>query len=144
MALVADTYDEMFAKQRFVLLLMGSFATVALVLTAAGIFGVLSQVVARRTREIGIRVALGARPSDVMTLVLSRGMALTCVGAVLGVGGALALVRTVEALLYGVAPTDPFSFTAVTVLLLAVALVACWLPTRAAMKVQPAVALRVE
>ena len=143
-ALVEDTYAEMFAKQRFVLLLMGSFAAVALILTAAGIFGVLSQVVAQRTREIGIRVALGARPADVMALVLSRGMALTCVGAVLGVGGALVLVRTVEALLYGVAPTDPFSFAAVTALLLAVALVACWLPTRAAMKVQPAVALRVD
>jgi ABC-type antimicrobial peptide transport system permease subunit len=79
-----------------------------------------------------------------MTLVLSRGMLLTGIGAALGVGGALALVRTVQALLYGVTPTDPVSFAAVTLLLLTVALVACWLPTRHAMKVQPAVALRVE
>jgi putative ABC transport system permease protein len=143
-ALVEDTYAEMFAKQRFVLLLMGAFATVALVLTAAGFFGVLSQVVALRTREIGIRVALGARPADVMKLVLSRGMLLAGTGAVLGIGGALTLVRTVQALLYGVKPTDWVSFMAVTVLLLTVALVACWLPTRTALRVQPAWALRVD
>lgn len=143
-ALIADTYAEMFAKQRFVLMLMGAFALVALVLTAAGIFGVLSQAVAQRTREIGIRMALGARPADVMKLVVSRGMVLTGVGALLGIGAALALVKTLRTLLYGVEPTDPVSFAAVTVLLLAVALIACWLPTRAAMKVHPAVALRTE
>ncbi len=143
-ALVADTYAEMFAKQRFVLMLMGAFALVALVLTAAGIFGVLSQAVAQRTREIGIRMALGARPADVMKLVVSRGMVLTATGAVLGIGAALALVKTLRTLLYGVEPTDPTSFAVVTALLLAVALIACWLPTRAAMKVHPAVALRTE
>jgi predicted permease len=142
--LVADSYAEMFAKQRFVLMLMGAFALVALVLTAAGIFGVLSQAVAQRTREIGIRMALGARPADVMKLVVSRGMILTGAGAVLGIGAALALVKTLRTLLYGVEPTDPISFAAVTVLLLAVALIACWLPTRAAMRVHPAVALRTE
>ena len=143
-ALVADTYAEMFAKQRFVLQLMGAFAVIALVLTAAGIFGVLSQAVAQRTREIGIRVALGARPADVMQLVVSRGMLLTGIGVVIGIAGALSLVRTVRALLYGVSSTDPVSFAAVVVLLLTVALLACWLPTRTAMRVQPAVALRVE
>jgi hypothetical protein len=143
-ALVADTYAEMFAKQRFVLMLMGGFALVALVLTAAGIFGVLSQAVAQRTREIGIRVALGARPKDVMQLVVSRGMLLTGIGATLGIAAALALVKTLRALLYGVEPTDPVSFAAVTLLLLVVALIACWLPTRAAMRVHPAVALRTE
>ena len=143
-ALVADTYAEMFAKQRFVLMLMGAFALVALVLTAAGIFGVLSQAVAQRTREIGIRMALGARPADVMKLIVSRGMVLTVTGAVLGIGAALALVKTLRTLLYGVEPTDPVSFAVVTVLLLAVALIACWLPTRAAMRVHPAVALRTE
>ena len=143
-ALVADTYGEMFAKQRFVLILMGAFALVALVLTAAGIFGVLSQVVAQRTREIGIRVALGAGPRDVMQLVVSRGMLLAAIGTVAGLGGALALVKTLRALLYGVEPTDPVSFGVVTLLLLAVALLACWLPTRAAMGVHPAVALRME
>jgi len=143
-ALVADTYAEMFAKQRFVLMLMGAFALVALVLTAAGIFGVLSQAVAQRTREIGIRMALGARPADVMKLVVSRGMLLTATGAVLGIGAALALVKTLRTLLYGVEPTDPVSFVVVTVLLLAVSVLACWLPTRAAMRVHPAVALRSE
>ena len=143
-ALVEDTYAEMFAKQRFVLLLMGTFATIALILTAAGIFGVLSQAVAQRTREIGIRISLGARPADVMRLVLVHGMLPAGAGAALGIGGALALVRAVRALLYGVKPTDPISFAAVTALLLAVALVACWLPARNAMRVQPAVALRME
>lgn len=142
--LVADSYAAMFAKQRFVLTVMGAFAAVALVLTAAGLFGVLSQLVAQRTREIGIRVALGARPSDVMQLVVSRGMLLAVIGAVLGIGGALALVKSVTALLFGVSPTDPVSFAVVTALLLAVALMACWLPTRAAMRVDPAVALRAE
>jgi ABC-type antimicrobial peptide transport system permease subunit len=143
-ALVADTYAEMFGQQQFVLTLMSAFALVALVLTAAGIFGVLSQAVAQRTREIGIRVALGATPSDVMQLILSRGMLLAGLGAVLGIAAALSLVRTVRALLYDVSPTDPVSFVVVTGLLLAVALVACWLPTRAAMRVHPAIALRVE
>jgi putative ABC transport system permease protein len=143
-ALVADTYADMFGKQRFVLMLMAAFAIVALVLTAAGIFGVLSQAVAQRTREIGIRMALGARPADVVQLVVSRGMLLTSTGVVLGAGAALALVKTLTALLYGVQPTDPVSFVAVTTLLLLVALLACWLPTRAAMKVHPAVALRTE
>ena len=142
--LVADSYAQMFAKQRFVLMLMSAFALVALLLTAAGIFGVLSQAVAQRTREIGIRVALGARPADVMKLVVSRGMVLAGIGVVLGVGGALSLVKTVQALLYGITPTDPVSFAVVTVLLLTVALLACWLPTRTAMKVHPAVALRTE
>ena len=143
-AFVADTYADMFGKQRFVLTLMTAFSLVALLLTGAGIFGVLSQAVAQRTREIGIRVALGATPRDVMRLVLSRGMLLTAIGVAAGVGGALSLVRTLRALLYGVSPTDPASFASVTLLLLTVALVACWLPTRAALRVHPAAALRVE
>jgi hypothetical protein len=143
-ALVADTYAQMFARERFVLMLMGAFAVVALVLTAAGIFGVLSQAVAQRTREIGIRMALGARPADVTKLIVSRGMVLTGAGTLLGIGAALALVKTLRTLLYGVEPADPVSFGAVTLLLLAVALVACWLPTRAATRVHPAIALRSE
>jgi putative ABC transport system permease protein len=142
--LVADTYAAAFARQRFVLQLMAAFALVALVLTAAGVFAVLSQLVSQRTREIGVRMALGARPADVLRLVLARGMRPAAIGVVLGLAGAFWLSRFLEALLFEVQPTDPASFAAVTGLLAAVALAACWLPARAAMKVEPAVALRVE
>ena len=143
-ALVSDIYARMFARERFMLALMGGFAAVALALTAAGIFAVLSQVVAQRTREIGIRVALGASPADVFSLVLSRGMALTAVGVVVGLAGAFALTRFLRGLMYEVSPYDAGSFAGVTALLAVVAFLACWIPTRAAMRVQPAVALRVE
>jgi predicted permease len=142
--LAADAYAEMFAKQRFVLVLMSGFALLALALTAAGLFGVLSQAVAQRTREIGVRMALGATPADVVKLVVSRGMVLTCLGALLGTGCALGFVKTLRALLYGVSPADPASFGSVAAILFAVALAACWLPTRAAVRVDPSVALRSE
>jgi ABC-type lipoprotein release transport system permease subunit len=137
-------YAGAFAVERFVLQLMSVFGIVAVVLTAAGIFGVLSQLVTRKTREIGVRMALGARSVDIMRLVLSRSAALLVVGTVLGLSGAALLTRFLEALLFGVRPLDPASFTAVTCLLLAIAFLACWLPTRRAMGVDPAVALRIE
>jgi putative ABC transport system permease protein len=142
--LVADTYAAAFARQRFVLLLMAAFAVVALVLTTAGLFAVLSQLVSQRTREIGVRMALGARPADVLRHILARGMLPTAIGAVLGIAGAFWLSRFLEALLFEVQPTDPASFAAVTLLLTVVGLAACWLPARAAMRVEPAVALRVD
>jgi predicted permease len=143
-ALVSDIYSDSFARERFVLQLMAVFALIAVVLTATGIFGVLSQIVARRTREIGVRVALGAHGADIARLVLSRGLALLVLGTALGLGGALVLSRSLEALLFQVRPLDPTSFGVVTVLMIAVALLACWLPTRRAMRVDPAVALRIE
>jgi predicted permease len=143
-ALVSDLYAEAFGRQRFVLMLMSVFAAIALALTAAGIFGVLSQVVVRRTREIGIRVALGATPAVVMRQVLSGGLVLTAVGVAAGVAGALSLTRVLETLLFGVTPTDPLSFAAVTVFLGAVALSSCWWPARSATRIEPAVALRVD
>ena len=143
-ALVSDLYADSFARERFVLQLMTAFGAIAVMLTAAGIFGVLSQIVARRTREIGVRVALGARAADIVHLVLSRGVMLVAAGAVLGIAGALGLSRFLEALLFGVRPVDPLSFVAVTVLMVAVALAACWLPTLRAMRVDPASALRVD
>jgi putative ABC transport system permease protein len=139
-----DFYAEAFARQRFVLMLMSTFAMIALTLAAAGIFAVLSQTVAQRTREIGVRVALGASPADVFRLIMPRGMTLTLAGVVLGLAGASALSRVLTSLLFEVSPYDPGSFGAVSALLVAVALVACWLPTRRAMCVEPAVALRVE
>jgi ABC-type antimicrobial peptide transport system permease subunit len=143
-ALVSDLYAEAFGRQRFVLLLMGLFSFIAVALTAAGIFGVLSQVVMRRTREIGIRMALGARPVDVLRQILSRGLTLTLIGAAAGLGGAIWLTSVLRALLFEVSPTDPISFVAVGLFLIAVALLACWLPARAAMRIEPASALRVD
>jgi putative ABC transport system permease protein len=143
-ALVADTYAEAFGRQRFVLRLMTVFSLIALGLTAAGIFGVLSQVVARRTREIGIRMALGARPGDVLGHVLRGGLALAALGAAVGCAAAFGLTRVLRTLLFGVSPTDPVSFAGVAILLVAVALIACWWPARSAMRVEPATALRVE
>jgi putative ABC transport system permease protein len=143
-ALVTDLCGAAFGRQRFVLELMGTFSLIALALTAAGIFGVLSQIVMRRTREIGIRMVLGARPGDVMRQVLRSGLMLALLGAGLGVVAALSLARTLRALLFGITPSDPLSFIAVALFLVAVALVACWLPARAAMRIEPAEALRVE
>ena len=143
-ALVTDTYAEAFGRQRFVLRLMTVFSLIALGLTAAGIFGVLSQVVSRRTREIGIRMALGARPGDVLGQVLRGGLALAALGAAVGCAAAFGLTRVLRTLLFGVSPTDPVSFAGVAILLVAVALIACWWPARSAMKVEPATALRVE
>jgi putative ABC transport system permease protein len=143
-ALVSDMYAEAFGHQRFVLMLMSAFSAVALALTAAGIFGVLSQIVTRRTREIGIRMALGARPADVLRQILSRGLALTLAGAAIGLGAAFWLTRVLRSLLFGISPTDPLSFAAVGAFLVAVALLACWLPARTAMRIEPASALRVD
>jgi ABC-type antimicrobial peptide transport system permease subunit len=143
-ALGTDVYAEAFGRQRFVLVLMSAFSAIALALTAAGIFGMLSQIVVRRTREIGIRMALGARPVDVLRDVVARGLVLTIAGVVLGIGGALWLTGVLRTLLFEVSPTDPMSFAAVGLFLLAVALLACWVPARAATHVQPSIALRVE
>jgi predicted permease len=143
-ALVSDLYAEAFGRQRFVLELMTAFSAIALALTAAGIFGVLSQIVTRRTREIGIRMVLGARPSDVMQQILRSGLALSLAGAAIGIAAALALARVLRSLLFGITPTDPLSFTVVSLFLVGIALVACWLPARAAMQIEPAAALRVE
>jgi len=143
-AFVEDLYGDAFARERFVLQLMAAFAAIALVLTAAGIFGVLSQVVATRTPEIGVRVALGAQSLDVVRLVASKGAIAVAIGTALGLGGAVALSRFLEALLFQVRPLDSVSFFAVTLVMISVAALACWLPTRRAIHVDPAAALRVE
>jgi len=132
------------AARRFNMVLLGLFAGIATILSAVGIYGMLSYSVAQRTREIGIRMALGARRVDVMKLVLRNGMILALSGVVIGLGGAFALTRLMTTLLFGVTPTDAVTYTIVSVSLLAVALLACLVPARRATKVDPLVALRYE
>jgi ABC-type antimicrobial peptide transport system permease subunit len=124
--------------------MLGIAAAVALLLGAVGIYGVISYVVSQRTREIGVRVALGARAGDVSGLVLRHGLALAATGAVIGLVAAAALTRLMSSLLFGVRPVDPVTFAGVAVLLVAIALLACWLPARRAMRIDPIEALRWE
>jgi predicted permease len=139
-----ETMSRSVSERRFTMLLLGLFAALALTLAAIGIHGVLSHSVARRTREIGVRVALGARPWRVVQLVLSEGVVLTLAGLALGLAGAFALTRLLGSLLYGTTPTDPAMFIGVPLFLMVVALAAAYIPARRATKVDPAVALRTE
>jgi len=132
------------AAPRFNSILLGGFAALALVLAAVGIFGVISYSVAQRTQEIGIRRALGADNSRVMRLVLAQGMGLTGIGIAVGLAGAFGVTRLLASLLFGVTPTDGFTFAGVAAVLSAVALIACYLPARRASKVDPMIALRHE
>jgi predicted permease len=142
------TLDQVFSssldQRRFGLVIFGVFGCVALLLAAMGIYGVTSYAVAQRTQEIGIRMALGARMSDVLKLVLRSGMSLVLIGAALGLAGAFAITRVMANLLFGVAPTDLATFTAVSAVLIVVAFLACFIPARRATKVDPLVALRYE
>lgn len=142
--LLDETIAQSIGERRFVMIALGAFAVVALLLAAIGVHGVLSYTVAQRTREIGIRVALGAAPGAVRALVMSQGAVLTGAGLLLGIAGSLALSRVLSALLYGVGAQDPLTLVLVSLLLAAVALLACYLPARRAARVDPMVALRAD
>jgi len=124
--------------------LLGGFAGTALLLAAIGLYGVLAYIVTQRTREIGIRVALGAQQRDVLGLVIGQGMRLALLGIALGLLGAFALTRVLQRLLFEIRPTDAPTFVAATALLSLVAFIACWIPARRAAKVDPMEALRYE
>ena len=137
-----DFVSDDLAQPRFTMLLLGSFATTALLLATIGLYGVIAFNVTQRTQEIGVRMALGAQHGDVLRLVMRRGMLLMGCGLVIGIGAALVLGRVVASLLYLVSPTDAATLSAVTALLAAVATVATYLPARRAARVNPLDALR--
>jgi putative ABC transport system permease protein len=143
-----ETMERLMAKsvapRRFNLLLLGAFALVGLALAGVGLYGVMSYMVTQRTREIGVRMALGAQTGDVLRLVIGEGLKLALIGALLGLGGALALTRLLKTLLFGVSATDPPTFIVIAALLIIVALLACWIPARRAASMDPLVSLRVE
>ena len=132
------------AAPRSIASLFAAFAALALALGIIGIYGVISFFVGQRTREIGIRIAMGAQRRDILKLVVSEGLTLTAVGIIVGLGSALALTRFLSSLLYGVSATDPVDFAAVAVLFAVVALAASYIPARRAMRVDPLTALRYE
>jgi predicted permease len=139
-----EVISDSTATRRFSAILLGSFALVALLLSAVGIYGVISYLIGQRTHEIGIRMALGAQQSIVLRQILGEGLKLAIIGAAIGLVAAFGLTRLMTSLLYGVSPTDPLTFAAVAALLVAVALLACYIPARRAAAVDPMVALRHE
>src|SRR5262249_18092197 len=141
-AMMDDLLAATAAERRFALILFETFGLAALALAAIGIYGVLSGSVTERTRELGVRLALGAQRRDVLSLILRQGLKLTLIGVGIGLLAAWAVTRLLTGLLYSISPTDPLTFGAVALLLTVVALLACYLPARRATKVDPLVALR--
>ena len=139
-----DVYDQSLARTSFTLVMLGIAGAMALALGIIGIYGVVSYLVTQRTHEIGIRMALGAQPSDILRGVLRDGSRMAAIGIALGLAASIGLTRLMASMLFGVSATDPMTFVAAVVILLAVALGACWIPARRAMRVDPMVALRYE
>jgi putative ABC transport system permease protein len=141
-----QTLDEVvsnsFAARRLSMILLGIFAALALLLACVGIYGVISYLVGQRTHEIGVRVALGAQGNDVLRLIIGQGARMALVGVAIGTAAALALTRLMSNQLFGVSAHDPLTFAAVAILLIIVAVAACYIPARRAMRVDPMVALR--
>jgi putative ABC transport system permease protein len=142
--MLTDTVSGSLAQRRFALEMVALFALTALFLAAIGIYGVISYIVSERTHEIGIRLALGAQPKTILQMLLGQGLGLALTGAIIGLVCALIVSRLMTSLLYGVSAFDPITFIAVILLLVAVALLACYLPARRAMRVNPMSALRSE
>jgi putative ABC transport system permease protein len=139
-----ETIAASFAERRFSMTLLGVFAGMALLLAAIGTYGVVSYLVGQRTHEIGIRIALGAQPRDIVRDVLGQGGKMALAGVALGLVASFALTRLMASMLFGVSVSDPLTYGAVVVILLAVAVLACWIPAVRAMRVDPMVALRYE
>jgi putative ABC transport system permease protein len=139
-----DLVDDNLASRRMQASLLSGFAALALLLVTLGIYAVLSFAVTQRTQEIGVRVAMGAQPRDVLRMIFSQGFKLFLIGAAIGLAAAFALSRALVHLLFGVSAYDPASFALVTILLAAVALLACYVPARRATRVDPLIALRYE
>ena len=136
--------DRLLARERFFAALSVSLGGLALVLTCIGLYGLLAHEVTVRTKEIGIRMALGARIPAILGLVIRSGLGLVVLGCLVGIAGSLACSRLITQFLYGITPVDPWIFAGAGVLLLGVAAIACWLPARWATRVDPMIALRAE
>jgi putative ABC transport system permease protein len=139
-----QVYSASMGSRRFNVILIGFFGITALLLATVGLFGLMAYSVNRRTREFGVRMALGATSGDVLGMVLRQGMRTSLIGIAIGIAGSFALTQTLSSMLFGVTATDPVTFGGVTLLLVAVALLACYIPARRATKVDPMVALRYE
>jgi putative ABC transport system permease protein len=141
---VREDVSKWYSDRRFTLLLLGIFAVAALLIAAVGIYGVIAYAVAQRTHEIGVRIALGAQRQDIFGLIVGEGFRTVMIGVGIGLAGGFAATRLLRSLLFGVSPDDPFTFVAVALLLVVVALLASWVPARRAMRVDPIIALRYE
>lgn len=140
----SQVYAASLGSRRFNVVLIGFFGIAALVLATTGVFGVMAYSVSRRTREIGVRVALGASTGEVLRMILGQGMRTIVIGVAIGIAGAVVLTRAVQSMLFGVTATDPLTFGGVTLFLVLASLLACYVPARRATKVDPMVALRSE